>query len=310
MFILIKLIIYNKYKYTNTLTLKMSEEFLTEYFSLGKINDNSDNSDNSDNFVAFLQRHQNNNRSIKILVNQKPLEQTYTQFSAYDTVKIFSKDSVIIYLTNQNWGKYDYYLYYTNIILIGPVETISHQWLSSALNTKLIRFCLPRLATIGTRMLDDGCLDYCKCIQHLDFRDLPSLTSIGSNMFKQSEELEESVVLESSMPTLKSIVFNYNHELANNLHWLARGFTPVHFSGTGRLDKSDGKWWFTTNDKRIPIDNLFFGDNWHDWIESYSDYKIVLIPRPDQKVVTITSYMFYGALYEHSFNIQDPTRRF
>ncbi len=107
LFILIKLIIYNKYKYTNTLTLKMSEEFLTEYASLGKINDNSDNSDNSDNFVAFLQRHQNNNRSIKILVNQKPLEQTYMQFSAYDTVEIFSKDNVIIFLTNENWGKYD-----------------------------------------------------------------------------------------------------------------------------------------------------------------------------------------------------------
>ena len=268
-------------------------DFLTKYSELEEFNDNS-NKFSYFNFVGFLKSQQISNNSIQILVNQKPLEQTCAHFSAYWTVEIFSKDSVIIFLTNENWGKYDYYAYYTNIILIGPVETITHQWLSSALNTRSIRFCLPRLTTIGVRMLDDGCVDYDKRLQHLDFRGLPNLESIDSNMFKQSEQPAST-----SMQTLKSIVFNYNHELANNSPWLTHGFTPVHFTGSGRLDKSDGKWWFTTNDKRVPIDNLFFGDNWHDWMESYSDVE----PCPGQKLVTIETYMFYGTLYKHSFVI-------
>ena len=311
-------------------------------------------------FLTFLKREINSTQHT-ILVDSKPFDPMLSTLTANTTVEIVGNDtkvsggniidnrdsmrqsSVVIFLTNDNWQKYNYEEpKYTNIVFIGPVSTIYHQWLSNAHYTTSIQFCLPNLTSIGTRMLN-GCLIHCMEITHLDFRGLPQIESIGWEMFAQSH-VGYNVC---PVPKLKSIKFNYRENFAQKPLLEQLGFTPVAFTGPAHLEYIKGQWWFTANSTRMHLDNLFFRkENWQEWKEtqdrnndlalemtplqisrkdividsmsyttdegvvcdiepSKSGRKIVLMgPIRYYEMETIKSYIFNGTLYEHSFDVR------
>jgi hypothetical protein len=311
-------------------------------------------------FLAFLKREINSTRHT-ILVDSEPIDPMLSTLTANTTVEIVGNDtkvsggniidnrdsmmqsSVVIFLTNDNVQKYNYEQpYYKNIVFIGPVTTISHQWLCNAHYTMSIRFCLPNLTSIGMRMLN-GCFINCMEITHLDFRDLPLLEGIGWEMFAKSR-VGYNVC---PVPKLKSIKFNYRENLTQKPMLDELGFTPVAFTGPAHLENINGEWWFTANGTRVQLDNLVFGrENWQEWKESQdrghdlalekapiqmsrkdividsisyttdegvvcdiepskSGRKIVLMgPIRYYEMETIKSYIFNGTLYEHSFDVR------
>jgi len=237
-------------------------------------------------FLTFLKKEINSTQHT-ILVDSKPFDPMLPTLTATSTVEIVGNDtkvsggniidnrdnmrqsSVVIFLTNDNWQKYNYEQpYYKNIVFIGPVTTISHQWLCNAHYTTSIQFCLPNLTSIGTRMLN-GCLIHCMEITHLDFRGLPQIESIGWEMFAQSH-VGYNVC---PVPKLKSIWFNYRENLTQKPMLDELGFTPVAFTGPAHLEyikgQGQGQWWFTANGTRMHLDNLFFRkENWQEWKEA------------------------------------------
>jgi len=311
-------------------------------------------------FLAFLKREINSTQHT-ILVDSKPIDPFLLTLTSTSTVEIVGNDtkvsggniidnrdstkqsSVIIFLTNDNWQKYKYEQpYYKNIVFIGPVATIGHQWLCNAHYTTSIRFCLPNLTSIGTRMLN-GCFINCMEITHLDFRGLPLLESIGWDMFAQSR-VEYNVC---PVPKLKSIWFNYRENLSQGPLLKELGFAPVAITGPAHLENIKGQWWLSANSTRVQLTNLFFGkENWQEWKQDHDDdFSLVKAPiqisrkdividslslsyvaddgvvcdiepsKSGRKIAlmgpiryyemeTIKSYIFNGTLYEHSFDIR------
>ena len=321
-------------------------------------------------FLAFLQ---NNNKNHAILVDSKPFDSDLKALNTTMTIEIISRTLpnninnrdyenkiaenkiadnkiidnlepvVILFLTNDNWQKYKYeQSYYKNIVFIGPVAIIGHQWLCNAHYTTSIQFYLPNLTSIGTRMLN-GCLINCTELTHLDFRGLSLLESIGWDMFAQSR-VEYNVC---PVPKLKSIWFNYRENLSQGPLLKQLGFNQVTITGPAHLENIKGQWWLSSNSTRVQLTNLFFGkENWQEWKESQdrdddlalekvpiqiskkdivvdslsyvthdgvvcdiepskSGRKIVLTgPIRYYEMETIKSYIFNGALYEHSFDIR------
>lgn len=237
-------------------------------------------------FLAFLKREINSTQHT-IMVDSKPIDPMLPTLTTTSTVEIVGNDtkvsggniidnrdstrqsSVVIFLTNDNWQQYNYEQpYYKNIVFIGPVTTISHQWLCNAHYTTSIQFCLPNLTSIGMRMLN-GCFINCMEITHLDFRGLPLLEGIGWEMFAKSR-VEYNVC---PVPKLKSIWFNYRENLSQGPLLKQLGFTPVAFTGPAHLEYIKGNcikgyWWFTANGARVQLANLVFGkENWEEWKE-------------------------------------------
>ena len=316
-------------------------------------------------FLVFLQSN-NNNHSI--LVDSKPFDSDLKSLKTTMTIEIVSgaltsnsdnrdyenkivdnkisdnpESVTVLFLTNDNWHKYRYeQSYYKNIVFIGPVSTIGHQWLCNAHYATSIQFCLPNLTSIGMRMLN-GCLINCMELIHLDFRGLPLLESIGWDMFAQSR-VEYNVC---PVPKLKSIWFNYRENLAQKPLLKQLGFAPVAITGPSHLENIKGQWWLSANSTRVQLTNLFFGkENWQEWKEAqdrdddlalekvpiqiskkdivvnsmsyFTDVgdvcdiesskcgrKIVLVgPIRYYEMETIKSYIFNGTLYEHSFDIR------
>jgi hypothetical protein len=336
--------------------------FLECYLSTLKLNSNGFKGGNGQfcylKFLAFLKREINSTHHT-ILVDSEPIDPFLPTLSATSTVEIVGNDTkvsggniidnrdsmmqsnVVIFLTNDNWQKYNYEQpYYKNIVFIGPVTTIGHQWLCNAHYTTSIQFCLPNLTSIGMRMLN-GCFINCMEITHLDFRDLPLLEGIGWEMFAKSR-VGYNVC---PVPKLKSIWFNYRENLSQGPLLKQLGFTQVTFTGPAHLEYIKGEWWFTANGTRVQLDNLVFGkENWQEWKESHdhnpvpdkasiqmspkdividslsyiaddgvvcdiepskSGRKIVLVgPIRYYEMQTIKSYIFNGILYEHSFDIR------
>lgn len=336
--------------------------FLESYLSTLKLNSNGFKGGGGrfcySKFLAFLKREINSTHHT-ILIDSNPIDPMLPTLAATSTVEIIGNDtkvsggniidnidsikqsSVVIFLTNDNWQKYDYgQPYYKNIVFIGPVTTIGHQWLCNAHYTASIQFCLPNLTSIGMRMLN-GCFINCMEITHLDFRGLLLLEGIGWEMFAKSR-VGYNVC---PVPKLKSIWFNYRENLSQGPLLKHLGFTQVAFTGPAHLENITGQWWLSANGTRTQLDNLVFGrENWQEWKESQnhepvlekasiqlspkdividslsyiaddgvvcdiepskSGRKIVLIgPIRYYEMQTIKSYIFNGILYEHSFDVR------